>query len=194
MHRLKVDLVGWVLLILFFIVIFLAYEHLDIAESKSNSNYEVSYINDGNNAQLPKELHPVVKQNVQKLQTITRKKGIQMVITEDVRTKKSQDLLYDQGRNTNGSIVTQARGGESYHNYGLAIDFALKDKTDSIIWDMKYDGNQSGKPDWLEVVAIAKDLGFTWGGDWVNFKDNPHLQMNFGLSITDLQNGLRPKS
>lgn len=66
---------------------------------------------------------------------------------------------------------------ESYHNYGLAIDFALQKKDGSIIWDMEYDGNQNGKSDWLEVVEIAKTLGFEWGGDWKRFKDYPHLEM-----------------
>ncbi|PNB52989.1 peptidase M15, partial [Pseudomonas sp. GW456-E7] len=61
--------------------------------------------------------------------------------------------------------------------YGLAIDFALQKKDGSIIWDLEYDGNQNGKSDWLEVVEIAKKLGFEWGGDWTRFKDYPHLEM-----------------
>ena len=39
----------------------------------------------------------------------------------------------------------------------------------------------------MEVVAIAKNLGFDWGGDWSGFKDYPHLQMTFGLSLRELQ-------
>ncbi len=57
---------------------------------------------------------------------------------------------------------------------------------------MEYDGNNNGKSDWMEVVEIAKDLGFSWGGDFTRFKDYPHLQMDFGLSIRDLQRGKRP--
>jgi peptidoglycan LD-endopeptidase CwlK len=41
-------------------------------------------------------------------------------------------------------------------------------------------------------VEMAKALGFEWGGDWAQFKDYPHLQMNFGLTLADLQNGKRP--
>lgn len=52
---------------------------------------------------------------------------------------------------------------------------------------MEYDGNDNGKSDWMEVVSIAKDLGFEWGGDWSGFKDYPHLQMTFGLSLRELQ-------
>lgn len=104
-------------------------------------------------------------------------KGISVVITEGFRSFKEQDELYKQGRTKKGNIVTYARGGESYHNYGLAVDFALQKKDGSIIWDMEYDGNQNGKSDWLEVVEIAKKLGFKWGGDWNRFKDYPHLEM-----------------
>ena len=103
-----------------------------------------------------------------------------------------QDRLYEKGRTAGGNIVTYAKGGESYHNFGLAVDFALKTAEGDVIWDMKYDRNGNSRADWMEVVNIAKELGFEWGGDWPQFKDYPHLQMDFGLSIADLQNGARP--
>ncbi len=89
--------------------------------------------------------------------------------------------------------MTIAKGGQSYHNYGLAIDFALKLDNGNVVWDLDRDDNNNGEADWMEVVAIAKDLGFEWGGDWTSFKDYPHLQMDFGLSIRELQYGKRPK-
>jgi peptidoglycan L-alanyl-D-glutamate endopeptidase CwlK len=88
--------------------------------------------------------------------------------------------------------VTNAQGGESYHNYGLAIDFALRTPEGDVVWDMERDDNGNGQADWMEVVELAKELGFTWGGDWANFPDYPHLQMDFGLSINDLKRGKRP--
>ncbi len=42
------------------------------------------------------------------------------------------------------------------------------------------------------LLRLAKALGFDWGGDWVRFKDYPHFQMDFGLTIHDLQDGKRP--
>jgi peptidoglycan L-alanyl-D-glutamate endopeptidase CwlK len=57
---------------------------------------------------------------------------------------------------------------------------------------MELDGNRNGEPDWFEVVAVAKELGFSWGGDWKSFKDYPHLQMDFGYSISELQRGYHP--
>ena len=115
-----------------------------------------------------------------------------IVITDDYRSAEEQNQIYKKGRSLGGKIVTYARGGESFHNFGLAIDFALKTPSGKIIWDMEFDGNKNGKADWNEVVQMAKALGFDWGGDWDQFKDYPHLQMDFGLTLRELQNGERP--
>ncbi|MBN8235958.1 M15 family metallopeptidase [Halobacillus kuroshimensis] len=141
---------------------------------------------------IPDTLHPVVQENKVKLVNRAEEKGIAVVITDGHRSVGEQDTLYEQGRSEDGRIVTYAEGGESYHNYGLAIDFAIETKDGRVVWDMNYDGNDNGQSDWMEVVETAKDLGFTWGGDWENFKDYPHLQMDFGLSIRELQYGKRP--
>ncbi len=138
-------------------------------------------------------LHPVVAAKQKELVSLTGQQGIRVVITDGFRSSEEQDALYNQGRSEAGAVVTYAKGGQSYHNYGLAIDFALKKPDGNIIWDLDYDGNQNGRSDWLEVVGIAKKLGFTWGGDWTDFPDYPHLQMDFGYSIKQLKRGLRPK-
>lgn len=137
-------------------------------------------------------LHPVVREKADQLVAEAAAAGIAIYITDDFRSEEEQNVLFEQGRSTRGPIVTHARGGESYHNYGLAIDFALQTEKGQVIWDLEYDGNGSGESDWLEVVAIAKRLGFEWGGDWEGFKDYPHLQMDFGYSISQLQRGFRP--
>jgi peptidoglycan LD-endopeptidase CwlK len=140
----------------------------------------------------PTGVHPFVEEQMNQLIKQAAESGIVIVITDDFRSSEAQDQLYEKGRTTDGNIVTFARGGESYHNFGLAIDFALKTPSGNVIWDMDYDGNENGKDDWNEVVEMAKALGFEWGGDWARFKDYPHLEMDFGLSIHDLQNGKRP--
>ncbi|WP_301336114.1 M15 family metallopeptidase [Paenibacillus sp. FJAT-26967] len=137
------------------------------------------------------ELNPVVAEKKAELVKKTAAIGITILITDDFRSIEAQDELYKKGRSADGSIVTKAKGGESYHNYGLAVDFALRKKDGKVIWDMNYDGNSDGKKDWMQVVKIAKDLGFEWGGDWENFPDYPHLQMSFGLSIAQLQRGTK---
>lgn len=108
-----------------------------------------------------------------------------------LRTFAEQDALYAQGRTRAGARVTNAKGGQSYHNYGLAIDIVLlvdKDKNgtfETASWDIKNDFDGDGKADWMEIVAIFKRYGFEWGGDW-KFNDAPHFQKTFGKSINEL--------
>lgn len=137
-------------------------------------------------------LHPVVEEMAGKLVADAEKAGITVRITQGLRSHDEQERLYEKGRSTEGAIVTYARGGESYHNYGLAVDFALEDRRGNVIWDMEYDGNRNGRADWYEVADLAKQLGFSWGGDWTSFKDYPHLQMDFGYSLSELRRGFRP--
>ncbi|WP_420541694.1 M15 family metallopeptidase [Guptibacillus spartinae] len=141
---------------------------------------------------LPTELHPTVNEAKDTLIKKAADKDIEIVITDGHRTKEEQNALYEKGRSTEGKVVTNVTGGGSYHNYGLAIDFALKLDDGNVVWDMERDDNENGKADWMEVVAIAKNLGFDWGGDWSSFKDYPHLQMDFGLTMRQLKNGQRP--
>ncbi|AQQ52034.1 M15 family metallopeptidase [Planococcus lenghuensis] len=142
---------------------------------------------------LPTALHPEVAEKSDELIRRAAAIGIDAVVTEGFRSAERQNELYAQGRTTEGSIVTQVEGGGSYHNYGLAIDFALLEEDGDISWDLERDANANGEPDWFEVAAIGKDLGFEWGGDWRRFKDYPHLELTYGLSIRELKNGWRPE-
>jgi len=98
-----------------------------------------------------------------------------------IRTFAEQDALFNAKPQ-----VTKARGGQSYHNYGLAVDivFIIDGKTAS--WDVKKDFDGDGKSDWQEVVAIFKRYGWAWGGDW-KFYDAPHFEKTFGHSVNDLK-------
>lgn len=117
------------------------------------------------------------------------KENVEIRITHGYRSIQVQNDLYAQGRYGNpGPIVTSAKGGSSYHNYGLAIDGVLRKSG----YDFKADLDGDGIADWMEIVAIAKLLGFEWGGDWISFIDQPHFQMSFGLSISELKAGKKP--
>lgn len=109
-----------------------------------------------------------------------------------LRTDAEQNALYAQGRIIpNTKVVTNAKGGQSYHNYGLALDIVLlvdKDKNgsfESASWETNVDFDGDGKADWQEVVQILKRYGFTWGGEW-KFTDMPHFEKSFGYSISQL--------
>ena len=110
-----------------------------------------------------------------------------------LRTFAEQDALYAQGRtklfDDKGKrlgVVTKAKGGQSIHNYGLALDIVLlKDtnsdgKFESASWETNVDFDKDVKADWMEVVNILKNRGWVWGGDWKSFKDAPHFEKTFG--------------
>ena len=140
---------------------------------------------------LPSGLHNIVEEKSMELVEQANKIGIPILITDGFRSIESQNEIYEQGRTSSGAIVSYAKGGKSYHNYGLAIDFALLNQDDSISYDLQRDSNGNGEADWFEVARFGKDLGFTWGGDWRGFKDYPHFEYTLGLSIRELQNGWR---
>lgn len=108
-----------------------------------------------------------------------------------LRTVDEQNELYAQGRTKPGKIVTKAPGGKSYHNYGLAVDIVLLIDNDGngtyeeASWDEKRDFDADGISDWQEIVAVFKEYGWEWGGDW-KFQDTPHFQKTFGKSIAEL--------
>lgn len=116
-----------------------------------------------------------------------------------LRTYAEQNALFAQGRTAPGAKVTQAKGGQSYHNFGLAVDIVLLVDRDgngsfeSASWDTKSDFDGDGKADWQEVVTIFKQHGWTWGGDW-QFVDAPHFEKTFGLSVRELDARFQTKN
>jgi D-alanyl-D-alanine carboxypeptidase./Putative peptidoglycan binding domain. len=67
-------------------------------------------------------LHPALRKTLAALAEALDRRGMAALITDGFRTFAEQDALFAQGRTTRGNIVTNARGGESNHNYGLAVD------------------------------------------------------------------------
>ena len=108
-------------------------------------------------------------------------------ITSTLRTWKEQEELYAQGRTKPGSKVTNAKAGDSIHNYALAFDMVLIINGKIASWDVKKDWDKDKQSDWMEVVTYVKSKGWKWGGDWVSFKDMPHFEKTFGNSVRHLK-------
>lgn len=123
-----------------------------------------------------------------KVQTLARQflkimidAGKDVRIISGTRTYAEQDALYRQGRNGNKlPKVTNARGGESNHNFGLAWDIGLFENGKYITADNKY------KP--LAQIALAQLANLEWGGSWQSFPDFPHYQYK---AIADSVAGVR---
>lgn len=140
-------------------------------------------------------LHPKVRDEVKSLIEKAEAglpSNMAIRIVQGLRTIDEQNALYAQGRTKPGNIVTNAKGGSSFHNYGLAIDFAiLTDKDgngsfEDLSWDIKRDNDKDGTADWLEVVKVFEAAGWEWGGKWSSIKDYPHLQKKFGFTWQQL--------
>lgn len=126
------------------------------------------------------DLQPKVAAMCSEFVNRCKAKGIDVIITSTYRDAASQDALYAQGRTKPGKKVTNARAGQSYHNWGVAFDFA------PIV---------NGKAMWNDVALftkcgeIAEGVGLEWAGRWVKFKELAHCQYTNGLTIKDFQAG-----
>lgn len=103
--------------------------------------------------------------------------GMPMRCTEGVRTWARQQEIFNQGRTTPGPVVTRARPGQSYHNYGLAADFCFRGS------DPFLEKHPQGMAIWKSFGRLAQAHGLVWGGD---FSDMPHVQLTYGFHWREL--------
>jgi len=123
-------------------------------------------------------LHPLIQAQAKELIIrAERELGIKLRVTSALRTWNEQDGLYAQGRTKTGKIITNAKGGQSLHNFGLAID-VVEIKDGKALWS---------NPNWNKIATLGKSIGFAWGGDFKSIKDKPHFEMHFGRSLAQLQ-------
>lgn len=113
--------------------------------------------------------------------------------THTLRTNKEQNDLYALGRTKPGKVVTHAKAGDSYHNYGLAIDICLIINGKEASWDTNADFDKDGVADWAEIVGVFIRHGWTWGGNWA-WKDMAHFQKSFGRSISQLKTSYKDEN
>lgn len=129
------------------------------------------------------ELHPKVATMAMMFIAECKEEGIDLLVTSTFRDNESQEALYAQGRTMPGKKVTNARGGQSFHNYRVAFD-VVPIVNGKPVWDAK-------DPLWQVIGAIGKSCGLEWAGDWKSFKEFPHFQYTGGLSLAEFQKGLR---
>ncbi|MDQ3158781.1 MAG: M15 family metallopeptidase [bacterium] len=119
-------------------------------------------------------LQPLLLRKSQELIQKCAGQGLEIVITEGFRSMARQNELYAQGRTKPGNIVTNARGGESLHNYGVAFDICFV-----------VNGKRTYTGDWNKVGSIGESIGLEWGGRWKSFIDRPHFQIMAGYSLNN---------
>jgi peptidoglycan LD-endopeptidase CwlK len=125
-------------------------------------------------------INPDFLDRIRLMLSACREAGADYFATSGYRSAPDQDVLYAQGRTKPGSVVTNAQGFESAHNFGLAIDFT-KD----------LDTAKAGlQPAWAaaEYELLGQQAaahGLIWGGTWKT-KDRPHVQYPGYVSADEL--------
>ncbi len=116
------------------------------------------------------DLDPRFRPKAEAFLQACREAKLEVLVYMTFRSNEEQDALYAQGRTKPGKTVTDARGGQSAHNYGLAFDVVPM---------------VGGKPLWNEPITgahwqmlgdCARQAGCEWGGDWTKRVDGPHVQ------------------
>lgn len=132
-------------------------------------------------------LHPQVQPYARTLVQRAGDNGIVIKVLSGTRTYEEQNALYAQGRTQPGPIVTNARGGFSNHNFGIAFDVGVFEGS-------AYRGES---PKYKAVGLLGQELGLDWGGNWKTIQDEPHFQLRpewaADLTEKEMLSGLRQR-
>ncbi len=121
------------------------------------------------------DLNPETRKRAEQFIVECERAGIDVLIYCTYRSNKEQDVLYAQGRTTAGNIVTNARGGQSWHNHRAAFDFVPL-VNGKAAWNDKCLYEKCGK--------IAESLGLEWAGRWTgSLRETAHCQFRGGLTL-----------
>ena len=133
-------------------------------------------------------LKPLLILKYEALFALCAKNGITIQFVQGLRSMAEQAVLYAKGRDANGnvidqgSVVTNAKPGQSMHNYGVAFDVCVVVNGQED-WNMDY-------PDlWEKMGELGESIGLEWGGHWTGWQDHPHFQLVFGHIWQDFEAG-----
>lgn len=121
-------------------------------------------------------LHPAERSRFARLiGHIQEKTGWRVIVTSGYRSYAEQAALKAQN-------ASNAAAGSSFHNYGLALDInaekdgvTLRKATSKAAWEA------SGIP------ALARGMGFRWGGDFPTYHDPVHFDVGGRYDINKLK-------
>jgi len=128
-------------------------------------------------------LNPDAKHYLGGFLTLCHFKKFNVQITSGSRTVQEQDDLYAIGRTRTGKIITNAKGGQSAHNYGIAIDVVVLNR----------DGECDWRPETYAMLwTLAKESmldvqGVFWAGEWKAFKESVHFDLSGGHTYAVLK-------
>ncbi len=101
--------------------------------------------------------------------------GHTVKLIQGTRSYAEQNALYAQGRTAPGRRVTNARGGYSNHNFGIAFDIGIFTPAGKYLDDVDKNADAAYRD--LYERCGAPD-GCEWGGNWKSITDLPHYQLS----------------
>src|SRR5438132_7100020 len=125
------------------------------------------------------EVMPALRDKILMLAGALKPQGITLEVIEGLRSWQESDVLFEEGRELrNGvwvitdprKIVTNARGGYSWHNLGMAVDCAPELIEGEIDWNGDH-------PQWKKMENAGILLGLKSGANWKRIVDCPHFQL-----------------
>jgi len=142
-----------------------------------------------------------------------RARGIDILVTCTRRDAEAQNDLYRQGRTREqldaaglthvapkpGRRITNAVGGDSFHQYGVALD-VVPLRHGKPVWSTFGDGIDDDPSDddtddlelWQRVGEIGEACGLEWAGRWQGrLREMAHFQYTGGLKLADFKAGVQ---
>ena len=126
------------------------------------------------------DLTPQAREKCLKWIDACKAEGVDVLVYCTYRSPEEQDELYKIGREAPGRKVTNAKGGDSLHQYRVAWD-AVPLKL--------------GKPQWgdsesyLKMGRIAESMGIEWAGRWKTMRETAHFQFTNGVTLAEFKSG-----
>lgn len=119
------------------------------------------------------QVHPLLASKVRAMYTALMVEGIQIRVVQGLRTVAEQNALYAEGRTAPGAEVTNAQGGHSWHNFGLAVD-CVPGIRGAAQWTPNWNARH---PDFAAMIAAGELQGLVSGANWKTMPDEPHFQL-----------------
>jgi len=126
------------------------------------------------------DLDPIARELCMKWIGACHTEGIDVLVYCTYRDEAEQNSLYAEGRTKPGKISTNAKGGESFHQYRCAWD-CVPVVNGKAQWGAKDTYKRMGE--------LAKQFGIEWAGEWVSFKETAHFQVTKGMKLADFKAG-----
>lgn len=117
-------------------------------------------------------LHPVFRDKILVGLDLANKDGYPVQLFEGWRSPVRQEILYKQGRTLPGKVVTRARAWQSWHQYGIAGDIALR-----------VGGKWSWDGDFGKFAHYFLDQGL----EWLKNVEQVHYQLPVKYSEAEAQ-------